>query len=173
MRKLMMAQVENQGASGYTSAQICELIRAFDFTDYDAVFLEGGVNDFVKSSQVTIGEIAPIGSVFDTSTVYGAWQSAIEYILTNYPSVLIYMDIPAIAWTSAGIFPYNIAKIKGEIAELYNLPCLDLYKKSGINEVNRDYWYCDNVTSTNWRLHFNDYGNALVGAKIAEFMIAN
>lgn len=171
MRNILMTEeVSNQGASGYTSAQICELIRAFDFTDYDAVFLEGGVNDFVKSSQVTIGEIQPIGSTFDTTTVYGAWQSAIEYILTNYPSVLIYIDIPAIAWTSAGVFPYNTAKIKGEIAELYNLPCLDLYKESGINEVNRDYWYCDDVQATNWRLHFNDYGNELIGAKIAEFI---
>ena len=170
MRKLMMAQVENQGASGETSAQICTRIRAFDFTGYDAVFLEGGVNDFVKSSQVTVGELAPIGSAFDTTTIYGAWQSAVEHILTNYPSVLIYMDIPAIAWTSAGLFPYSTAKIKGEIAELYNLPCLDLYKKSGINEVNRDYWYCDDVSKTNWRLHFNDYGNALIGQKIAGFL---
>jgi hypothetical protein len=139
------------------------------------VFLEGGVNDFVKSSQITIGEIASIGSAFDTSTVYGAWQSAIEYILTNYPSVLIYMDIPAMAWIHQAddIFPYDIAKIKGEIANLYNIPCLDLYKTGGINVINRDYWYCDDVTSTNWRLHFNDLGNALVGAKIAEFMIAN
>ena len=173
MRNLMMTTVDNQGESGYTSAQICEKIRAFDFTGYDAVFLEGGVNDFVKSSQITIGAIAPIGAEFDTTTVYGAWQSAIEYISTNYPSVQIYMDIPAIAWigTTDDVFPYDIAKIKGEVAELYNIPCLNLYKISGINAINRDYYYCDDVEGTNWRLHFNDYGNALIGAKIAEFMI--
>ena len=175
MRKLMMAQVDSQGASGETSAEICTRIRAFDFTGYDAVFLEGGVNDFVKSSQVTVGELVPIGSTFDTTTIYGAWQSAIEYILVNYPSVLIYMDIPPIAWIHQAddVFPYDVAKIKGEVAALYNIPCLDLYKTAGINIVNRDYWYCDDAVSTNWRLHFNDYGNALIGAKIAEFMIGN
>lgn len=170
LRDLLGCEVVSNGASGATSAQICANVRIYDFTGVDAVFLEGGVNDFVKQSQVTIGSIQPIGSTFDTSTVYGAWQSAIEYILANYPSTIVYMDIPAIAWTADGVFPYDIAKIKGEVAELYNIPCLDLYKDGGINEVNRDYWYVDDVSQTNWRLHFNDYGNALLGGKIAEFI---
>lgn len=172
LRKLLLANVESQGVSGNTSAQICERVRAFDFTGYDAVLLEGGVNDFVKESSVTIGSIAPVGSEFDTTTVYGAWQSAVEYIMTNYPQVSVYMTIPAIAWTSAGLFPYDIAKIKGEVAELYHIPCLDLYKEGGINEINRDYFYADDVDATGWRLHFNDYGNKWIGERIAEFMKA-
>lgn len=170
LRELLGCEVVSRGTSGATSAQICASVRAYDFSDVDAVFLEGGVNDYVKQSQVTIGSIQPIGSAFDTSTVYGAWQSAVEYILTNYPSTVVYMDVPAIAWTANGVFPYDIAKIKGEVAELYNIPCLDLYKDGNINEVNRDYWYVDDVSQTNWRLHFNDYGNALLGGKIAEFI---
>lgn len=170
---LLGCTVDSQGVSGNTSAQICARIKAYDFSNADAVFLEGGVNDFVKASSVTIGEIQPIGGSFNSDTVYGAWQSAIEYILTNYPSLPIYMDIPAIAWTSAGLFSYDVAKIKGEIAELYHLPCLDLYKNAGINEVNRDYWYCDDVATTNWRLHFNDYGNVLIGQKIAGFLASH
>lgn len=176
MAKLLGATIIKQGFSGYTSAQICEKIRSYNFTGIDAVLLEGGVNDFVKASQVTIGEIAPIGSTFDTTTVYGAWQSAIEYIETNYPSVRIYMTIPAIAWLGSNddVFPYNVAKIKGEIAELYNIPCKNLYKEGGINSVNRDYYYVDDTTETNnWHLHFNDYGNALIGAEIAQFMNVN
>ena len=173
IRELLQATVDNQGFSGYTSIQICQQIVAFDFAGYDAVFLEGGVNDFINASQVTIGEIAPIGSTFDTNTVYGAWQNAIEYILNNYPSVKIYMDIPAIAWVDNNVFPYNTAKIKGEIAELYNIPCFDLYKKGGINELNRDYWYADDVSATTWRLHFNDYGNQLIGEKLAQFINNN
>lgn len=176
MAKLLGATIIKQGFSGYTSAQICEQIRAYDFTGVDAVLLEGGVNDFVKSSQVTIGEIAPIGSTFNTSTVYGAWQSAIEYIETNYPSVRIYMTIPAIAWLGSGdtVFPYTTAEIKGKIAELYNIPCKDLYKESGINVVNRDYYFVDDPAETNnWHLHFNDYGNVLIGSEISQFMNAN
>ena len=160
----------NQGVNGETSTEICSRIRAYNFANVDAAFLEGGVNDFIRASSITIGELQQIGSTFDTSTVYGAWQSAVEYILTNYPQVKIYMDIPAIAWSGSNVFPYDIAKIKGEVAALYNIPYLDLYKTAGINQVNRDYYYADNVASTGWRLHFNDYGNKLVGAIIAEFI---
>ena len=163
----------NKGINGGTSIDICNSIRAYDFSNVDAVFLEGGVNDFIKSSQITIGSIQPIGDTFDTLTVYGAWQSAIEYIMTNYPYVKIYVDIPAIAWSGNNVFLYETAKIKGEIAELYNLPYLDLYKNGGFNVVNRDYYYVDNVSSTGWRLHFNDYGNSLLGVKIAEFINNN
>lgn len=163
----------NKGINGGTSIDVCNSIRAYDFSNADVAVLSGGVNDFIKSSQITIGSIQPIGSTFDTATVYGAWQSAIEYITGSYPEVGIYIIIPAIAWSGDAVFPYNTAKIKGEIAELYNLPCLDLYKEGGLTTVNRDYYYVDNVSSTGWRLHFNDYGNALLGAKIAKFIDNN
>jgi len=163
----------NKGINGGTSVDICNSIRSYDFSGVDAVFLEGGVNDFIKASQVTIGSIQPIGSAFNTSTVYGAWQSAIEYILANFPAAKIYIDIPAIAWSGDTVFPYATAKIKGEIAELYNIPAFDLYKNGGFNTVNRDYYYADNVSTTRLRLHFNDYGNAVVGAKIAEYINNN
>lgn len=169
--ELLGATVTNQGASGDTSIDIGNRIRVFDFSSYDAVFLEGGVNDFIKSSQVTIGEISTIGATFNTNTVYGAWQSSLEYILSNYPAVKIFMDIPAIAWQSDQVFPYSTAKIKGEIAELYGIPCLDLYKEAGLNEINWDYYYVDDVDKTaNWHLHFNDYGNVLVGEIVAKFI---
>lgn len=172
--RLLGAIVTNQGVSGDTSIDIGNRIRQFDFSTYDAVFIEGGVNDFIKSSSVTIGELAPIGSVFNTNTAYGAWQSAIEYILNNYPQVKIYIDIPAIAWSGGSVFPYATAKIKEEVATLYNLPCLDLYKYAGINELNRSYYYVDDTAKTSeWYLHFNDYGNALVGEIIAEYINNN
>lgn len=171
--KLLGITALNEGINGATSAQICNAIRAYDFSGVDAVFLDGGVNDFIKSSQVTIGSIQPIGSSFDTTTVYGAWQSAIEYIMANFPAVKIYIDVPAIAWSGDTVFPYATAKIKGEVAELYNLPALDLYKTGGFNVVNRDYFYADDVSATGWRLHFNNYGNAVIGSKIAEYINNN
>lgn len=171
--KILNCNIISQGANGDTSVQICDRIKMYDFSNIDFVLFEGGVNDFVKSSSVTIGEISPIGSEFDTSSVYGAWQSAIEYVLTNYPNVQIYIDIPVTAWTSAGEFPYTVAKIKKEIAELYNIPCKDMYKESGINLVNRDNYYCDDVALTGWHLHFNDAGNKLIGEKLASFMLSN
>lgn len=168
---MLGATATNQGVSGETSKQICDRIREFDFSTYDAVFLEGGVNDFIKSA--TIGSLQPVGSTFDTNTVYGAWQSAIEYIQTEYPNVQIFMSIPAIAWDGNDVFPYSIASTKGQIADLYNIPCIDLYKSAGITEINRDYWYADDVEETGWRLHFNDYGNKLIGEIVAKFIDTN
>lgn len=161
----------NQGVSGETSAQISTRVKNYNFSNVDAVFLEGGVNDFILASSITIGEIKPIGSSFNTGTVYGAWQSAIEYILNNYPEVKIFMDVPAIAWSGGNVFPYDVAKIKAEIAELYNLPCLDLYKNAGLNVLNRNYYYVDDTTKTSsWYLHFNDYGNKHIGEMVAGFI---
>lgn len=170
LAELTGATIQTHGYSGATSATICNNIREADFTGVDAVLLEGGVNDYIKASQVTIGTLQPIGSLFDTETVYGSWQSAVEYILNNYPSVKIFMTVPAIAWNASGVMPYTTAEIKKNVAELYNIPCLDLYKNGGINELNRDYYYVDDVAATNWRLHFNDYGNALIGAEMAGFI---
>lgn len=170
--EMLGVEINNQGVSGETSAQICARIRAFDFSNYDMALFEGGVNDY----SATPGQIAPIGSTFNTSTVYGAWQSAIEYVTSNYPHVKIYMDVPAIAWKNQNddVYDYNLGKIKKEVAELYNLPCKDLYKESGITVVNRDYFYCDDpANSNNWHLHFNDYGNAWIGQELAQFINAN
>ena len=133
---------------------------------YDGVILAGGVNDkFFKNMED--GELMPAGSSFDASTIYGAWQSAVEYILNNYPNVIIYLTIPPIAWNGDNIYQYSTAKIKAEVAELYNLPYMDLYSSLGINSQNRDYYYVDDVAKTNWRIHFNDIGNELIGYVIS------
>ena len=50
------------------------------------------------------------------------------------------------------------------------LPVLDLYKTAGITTVNRDAFYCDDVSQTDWRLHFNNDGNVLIGQMIAEYI---
>ena len=168
VRQICNCLTVNQGVSGQTSTQICNRIRAYDFSNADAVFLEGGVNDFIVSS--TMGSIQPIGSTFNTNTVYGAWQSAIEYIMTNYPQVKIFIDTPAPAWEGTDYLPANLANAKKEIAALYGIPCLDLYALSGITTLNRDYFYCDDVDDTTWRLHFNDYGNVLIGQMVAGFI---
>lgn len=161
----------NEGISAETSIQICNRIRNYDFSNCDCILLCGGVND----TNDTIGNLENIGSSFNTNTVYGAWQSAIEYILSNYPNKKIFIVIPAIAWRTENdtVFPYERAEVKKNIAELYNLPYCDLYKTLGINIINRDYYYADNVALTNWHLHFNDYGNELIGCVLSSFINNN
>lgn len=164
----------NKGLNGYTSAQICEQIKLYDFTGVYAVYLSGGVNDFIKSDEISLGTIQPIGGTFDTTTVYGAWQSAIEYLLTSYPELKIYIDTPFVCWNWYGtILPENIAEAKKNIAELYSIKCLDLYHESGINVVNRDYFYVDDISgNAQTRLHLNDYGNKWVGDIIGKYMLS-
>lgn len=163
----------NQGVSGDSVQQICTRIKAYDFTGADAVFFAGGINDW-NADDAYIGTIQPIGSTFDTSTVYGSWQSAIEYIGTNYPTVKILLCTPFIAWIGGVKAPYEKLNGKIYLGDLYNIPCLDLYKKSGINETNRGYYYCDDLNKTDqWYLHFNDYGNKLIGDIIAGFIANN
>ena len=170
IRILLGALVENQGVSGDTSTGICSRIRSFNFANYDAVLLEGGVND-KNATEAQIGTLQPIGSTFDTNTIYGAWQSAIEYLMTNYPNTKIFITAPAIAWFNTGtVLRYEIAEIKEKVAELYMLPVLNLYKTAGITELNRDAYYCDNVSSTGWHIHFNDFGNMLIGQMIAKYI---
>lgn len=171
VKRLTGAKITSQGVSGETSAEICARIRAFDFTGYDAVLLEGGVNDWMQTE--SIGNIAPVGSTFDTTTMYGAWQSAIEYIQNNYPGIIIYMIVPAIGWINDTQFPYYYVEEKRRLADFYHLPCIDLYDKCGITILNRDYYYADDTTKTNgWRIHFNDEGNALIGYFIGEALNA-
>lgn len=164
----------NKGFSGYTSSQICEQIRAYDFSSVDAVYLSGGVNDFIKQDEISTGTIQPIGSTFDTTTSYGAWQSAIEYLLTNYPQLKIYIDTPWVCWNWYGnILPESIAEVKKNVAELYSIECLDMYHISGINLVNRDYFFVDDLSGNGQsRLHMNDYGNEWLGSIIGKFLLS-
>ncbi len=162
----------NQGYNGYTSAQICEKIKEYNFTDIDAVYLSGGVNDFIKQDEITTGTLQPIGSVFDETTSYGAWQAAIEYLLTNYPALKIYIDTPWVCWNWYGnILPESIAEVKKNVAELYSIKCLDLYHISGLNLINRDYFFVDDISgSAQTRLHMNDYGNEWLGKIIGKYI---
>lgn len=164
----------NKGFSGYTSAQICEQIKLYDFSLVDAVYLSGGVNDFIKQDEIETGTLQPIGGTFDTTTSYGAWQSAIEYLLTNYPQLKIYIDTPWVCWNWYGnILPESIAEVKKNVAELYSIECLDLYHISGINVINRDYFYVDDISgNAQSRLHMNDYGNEWIGNIIGKYILS-
>lgn len=165
LRRLLGATVETNAQPGLHSYQICDNIKSFNFANYECVVLGGGVNDWNSpGSRDNIGAIEAIGSDFDLTTIYGNWQSAIEYILTNYPKVKIYLLTPYKAWKSNNeMLPASYGTIKKDIAELYNLSCFNAYDEGNINILNRDYFYADNGNY----IHFNDYGNKLIGEMIA------
>ena len=174
--KLLGITAINQGDSGKNTAEISQNIIAYGngFENVDAVYISGGVNDFILSRS-KIGALDTDGGPYDTSTAYGGLQTAIEWLLTNYPKMKIFVEVPPIAWRgeNGDVYPYATACLKRDVAEFYNLPCLDLYKNSGINAINRSDFYADDPdpAKTNyWYLHFNDYGNERLGQIVAEFI---
>jgi len=150
MRSEMGCIVDNQGYSGATTRQIYETkIFGYDFSDTDFVVLTSGANDHRKA--VALGAVGAVGAVFDLATFAGAFQTAIEYILTQKPAVQIYLITPIKGWfhesaTEEVPGPYNsemiisldYVNIIKALGNLYSLPVLDWYNISGINELTKD-----------------------------------
>lgn len=170
MRKLLQCNTINKGVSGYTSPQMLATVQSADISDADVVTLAGGINDFLQS--IPVGSIAPIGSNFDTSTVFGATQAMIESIISRKPSVKLMLINPFTGWINndADEYPDTYASVKRNLAELYHLPILDLTRSCGFNALNKSTFYCDDMTKVSYRLHLNDLGNEVIGHMIASFV---
>lgn len=146
LRNFLKMSTTNRGVSGKSTPQICETIKnANDLTDFDYMTIMGGDND--DRLNIEIGTLLPIGSTFDTSTVYGALQSAIEYALSQNPELRIILMTEPMGWTYRnGIFERVsdlIPNAYRRVAEQYGLPLIDNWLNSGINEFNRNIYFCD------------------------------
>lgn len=171
VRELTGCTYANEGYSGYTSVDLCEKILTMDMSGYDMVVLAGGVNDYIVGGNST-GTLQPIGGAFNANTVYGAWQTAVEHILTNYPDLKIIMVTPVPCWNDGNKLPATYAQAKKDVANRYGLACCDLYNVSQINELNREHFFCDDATKTGWHLHLNNEGNSWVGKILGNFIMS-
>ena len=170
MRKLLQCNTINKGVSGYTSPQMYTAVHNADLTSADVVTLAGGINDFLNN--IPVGTIGAVGGTFDTTTVYGATQAMIEDIISKKPSVKLMLINPFTGWINndADEYPDTYASVKRNLAELYHLPILDLARSCGFNALNRNTFYCDDMTKVTYRLHLNDLGNEVIGHMIASFV---
>ena len=171
LRRVLGMSVTNRGGSGQTAPQIMNrVLSATDFGSFDFVTLTSGAND--ERHNTPLGTIAEQGSTFDTSTYIGAFQAAIEHILSQSPTTKIILCTPIQGWmhTQAG-YAYPDAPQSGvitpkwanairEIAHLYSLPVCDWYYESGLNLANRATYYNDPEPPSNtlYSLHPNDMG---------------
>lgn len=155
----------NYGQSGKTTPQICDRLKSniANIANNSTVFIMGGDND--DRLGTPIGTLLPVGSAFDTTTLYGALQSAIETLLAAKPTVRIILMTEPMGWT------YNaedgmkrvsdlIPNAYRKTAEQYGLPLIDLWAKSGINELTRETYYADKPVSLNtlYMYHPNNDG---------------
>ena len=162
LRTVVGMQTTNRGESGKTTPQICTKIRnAEDLDDFDYMTIMGGNND--DRLDVTIGSLQPVGGTFDTTTIYGALQSAIEYALTENPALRIVLMTEPMGFTYQNNTLDRVSDLipnaYRRVAELYGLPLIDLWAKSGINELTRAEYYLDPSTgNTDYMYHPNNKG---------------
>lgn len=170
IRQGLTCAVQNEGVSGWTTPQINTKIHNTSIANGDIILLAGGINDFLQS--VPIGTLSNIGDSFNTNTVYGALQDAIEHIITTKPEAKLMLINPFIGWIHQGAdeFPDSYADIKRNVAKLYKLPLLDLTNICGFNILNRDDLFADDPTQVSYYLHLNNRGNAIIGQMVSSFV---
>lgn len=155
--------VANRGESGKTTPQICAKIAvATDLTNYDVMTIMGGDND--DRLGVSVGTIQPVGGTFDTSTVCGALQNAIEYALAQNSTLRIILMTEPIGWTYQNGKMDRVSDLipnaYRNVAKQYSLPLIDLWNESGVNELTRETFYADPAPEDNqlYMYHPNNKG---------------
>ena len=161
--ELQARAVANRGESGKTTPQICgKILTATDLSNYDVLTIMGGDND--DRLEVSIGTVQPVGGTFDTTTVCGALQSAIEYALGQNPNLRIILMTEPMGWTYQSGTMDRVSELVPNayrnVAKQYGLPLIDLWTASGINELTRETFYADPAPSDNqlYMYHPNNDG---------------
>ncbi len=163
-RYVRMDLKENYGSSGATTPKICEILKNHisNISDDSVVTIMGGDND--DRLGVSLGTLQPVGGTFDTNTIYGSLQDAIETLLTSKPTVRIVMMTEPMGWTYTNGTMKRVSELIPEayrrVAHQYGLPLIDLWNDSGINELTRNTYYADPTPATNqlYMYHPNNDG---------------
>jgi len=169
MKELGMTVV-NKGESGARMTGILATIKAdTGISGYDAVTITCGANDFRYPTTEPLGQIAAIGSTFDETTMYGALQSAIEYLIDQKPSLKIILMTPIKGWDDGTVMPEDYPNVFRTVGKLYSLPVCDWYDQSGINALNRSTFIGDDEAELEYALHPTNAGFKLMGEMIKGF----
>lgn len=174
LRAYLSMTVVNRGYSGKTTPQIISNLLSHDIDDADMLSIMGGDNDDRLS--VSIGSLLPSGSEFDETTVIGALQSGIEYVLTNNPTCKLFLMTEPLGWTGRS---GELIRVDDDypnayrrVAEYYGLPLLDLRNTSGVNELTRNSMYLDPPDTENvtYMYHPSSEGWAVISERILSFV---
>lgn len=156
--------INNSGYSGYALADgtshgtgvVTEILKS-DNTLYDLCSIACGTNDFKLN--VPIGELGIISeSEFDRNTFYGAYRTAIEYLLNQKPTLRVVLftplqrdndgyDVNKINTSGHKLIDYVNAVRK--VGELYGIPVCDMYSNSGFTKLTLDTYTIDGLHPSN------------------------
>lgn len=164
INELNVAQASNYGASGTTTPQICTNIvnQKANLVNYDYMTIMGGDND--DRLNVSVGTVQPVGGTFDTLTVCGALQNAIEQALAVNPNLRIILMTEPMGWTyqngSLDRVSDLIPDAYRKVAKQYGLPLIDNWANSGVNELTRNTLLADPPDTENqlYMYHPNNDG---------------
>ena len=135
---------------GYSGAKIKDLVNPIsqtNFAPYDLAYIAIGTNDLQAGSTEPIGTLGQIGdTTFNTTTFYGAYRACIERILTSNPNIRLVLmtplqrkdlyNIDVNYVNDLGLKLIDYADMIIKLGEMYSLPVIDLYRKSGVNNLN-------------------------------------
>lgn len=166
--------VSNCGIMGQTTPEICARMASDSLVETaDYITVMGGDND--DRLQVTPGSVLPAGSQFDTTTVAGALQNAIETALTKNPDVRIIIMTEPMGWTYRDGAMVRVDDVYPQtyrnVAKLYGLPIIDNWYESGINEANRSKYMIDPSVAdgnTNYIYHPSNEAWERIGKQICK-----
>ena len=161
IRDVLGAEIVNAGIAGNTSNQITTRLLSTDLSDAYALTYMAGANDLHASVPIgTIGE-------FNRSTYIGNLETAVQYVLTNYPLCKMYFLSPL--WeTNGGAGGYeNYAEAMDSVAKHYHIPILRWDLVSCIGELTKDTFYVHENTT---RLHPNNEGHKRLADSLIPFL---
>lgn len=174
LRDYLGMTVNNNGISGATTPQICAAIKNKSTTALNAashILIMGGDNDDRLS--INVGTLLPVGSAFDKTTVIGALQDMVEWLITNAPQTRIVLMTEPMGWTYRDNAMERVDDVYPEayrkVAAQYGLPLIDNWYNSGINEYNRSTYINDKYAgNTAYMYHPNNAGWRRIGSYIVK-----
>ena len=168
------SDVDNVGVNGSRvtkgTRRDDSLVERYDqIKDKDFVAVMAGVNDFINN--MTLGEINTIGSKFDITTFYGAYQTVVEGLKKNNPNAkLLLITSMKVNNDRANSFTENGIGLKQkdyinaikEIGEMYGIRVHDLYAGAGFSP----FLDSDSIYTAD-KLHPTELGYKVLASQIA------
>ena len=158
------ASYYNAGQSGKGMVNMTEKFAVEPLTNYDLITVFAGTNDY--------GGNTPLGTIADTkdtASFYGYVKKVIYTVLTAKPSIKLAFFTPMQRGVFTGQPTYPAPNSLGftldqyvdaiiAVCKMYAIPCLDLFRVSGVNEFTLSTMTTDN-------LHLN---NTIGGQSVAK-----
>ena len=163
----------NDGISGSTlgnksTSSFINRYTSIDWTAYDLVTIEYGVNDL--GSVITVGESTEDAN---TDTFAGCLKTVLDYIISQNPTIRIVLctdpDVRGSSVNSNGNYLEDYTKVTKEIANLYRLPVCDWFYNSGISDLTRGDSTLDYLTADG--THPNDAGHERMGYELIKTLL--